>query len=216
MAGEEKMNQQATEGQENLQQTPGEEGQNQELQEAKKQIEELTRRLEKAEQTLTSPEYLEFLAWKKNPQKQSPKTQVPEEEEEEVDWDSMTQSEFAKYFGKKIMNQIRAEVEGMIGNVAKQVEVQEARADVERTAAKYPDFWNYRSQMQRLAQQYPHLTAEQAYILAKYEKQAKAEVSQPKAPQTPQQKPSTPSAVKREDLDLNEALNEAYKQVFQE
>jgi len=177
----------------------------------------LTRRLEKAEQTLTSPEYLEFLAWKKNPQKEKPKAPpLEEEEDEEVDWDSMTQSEFAKYFGKKIMKQIRAEVEGMIGNVAKQVEVQEARADVERTAAKYPDFWNYRSQMQRLAQQYPYLTAEQAYILAKYERQAKAEATQPKVPQTPQQKPSTPSAVKREDLDLNEALNEAYKQVFQE
>lgn len=93
-----------------------------------------------------------------------PAPQQPQEEE--PDWDTMSNKEVAHYLMSRIGSKVGEIMQKTVGPVQSQVEADRVARDIQATSTKYPDFWDYREKMVSIAERHPTLTAEEAYHLA--------------------------------------------------
>jgi hypothetical protein len=153
-----------------------------EVAELKNQLKAAQDRISQYEQMLLDPAYLEFLAT------QGIDTKGRKVEQQQVDLDNMSQKDLVEY----ILASVKGLINEAITPLKQEATVNAAVAQVKEAAAKYPDFWEYRDEMIRLAKMHPSLTAEEAYHLAK----AKT-ASRPKRPSKPAETPTGGAQMKR-------------------
>ncbi|RLF28926.1 MAG: hypothetical protein DRN14_03310, partial [Thermoplasmata archaeon] len=130
------------------------------LHEAKSQLEA---KLEEYESELLSDEYLE---WKERGKGEP----SGKEEEEEIDLDTASAKDIIKYVEKKYKGDLESaieEISGKLDETEERVGLALARIDIELTALKHPDFWEYKDRMQKLAEENPTWSAEKCYKQAK-------------------------------------------------
>lgn len=163
--------------------------------------EDTRRKADEMERMILDPEYAEFMTERKNGKKDAEKK--VDEEDEEADLDGMTPKQLTKYMLGEVQKMIHKEVSPLQSNI----EVDKAMQDIERTAAKHEDFWDYKESMYNLAKSNPKLSAEQCYVLAKATTQAK-----PKRPATASETPSSRSGgEKPRPKGLSSAFDIAWK-----
>ena len=186
------------------------------LQEAKAQLEG---KLSEYEQELLSDDYLE---WKNRGRG------VEEGEEAEVEgfnFDEATPKEIVSYLEKKYkgdLEKVVGELSGKIGEMEEKIGLALAQIDIELTSQKYPDFWDYRDRIIKIAEENPTWNAERCYKQAKMEvlleqEQKRKEMAK-KAEQERKllsEKGGVPPIVTAEkEISEEEAAKIAYKMVF--
>lgn len=125
-------------------------------------------RAAKAEGALLDPSYVDYIATKaagKNAKTDPNNGNGKGGEKKEVKAGDLTPEEFEAQLDAKADEKIAKAIDP----VKQALLTKQALDDVKETAAKYPDFWEYQKEMTELAKQYPNLSAERAYKLAKAE-----------------------------------------------
>jgi hypothetical protein len=155
--------------------------------ELKAQLKALQDKISQYEQMLLDPAYLEFLAIRDVDTK-GKSLATKETQQQEVDLDSMSNKDLVEY----ILSSVRGMLNQTIVPLKQEAQVTAAMQQVKEAAAKYPDFWDYRDEMIRLARAHPTLTAEEAYHLAK----SRANRA-PRKPSKPAEAPTGGAQMKR-------------------
>lgn len=109
------------------------------------------------ERLLLDPAYLDFLAGPRSA------TAPAQQQQQQVDFDSMTNKELVEYMYRTMQGEINRNVVPLSQNQ----QLVETKNQVVAAAAKYQDFWDYKGDMVSLARANPALSAEDAYLLAK-------------------------------------------------
>ena len=149
-----------------------------ELDSLKSAYRELERRQAAQDDTLLSPEYLDFLASKEGP-KSATETQTIQSEQDlgEIDFDSMSPKELYDQIVKDIntgyqksLDQARSEVGQNLSELTKAHAIAQVQHDLEITKIKHPDLdqrlrddEGYLDQFYRKAQENPNWRAERVY-----------------------------------------------------
>ena len=89
-----------------------------------------------------------------------------EREEEPPDFTMMEPAQISSWIGNKIKDEVGKIVKEQITPLRTQVTSDATKADIKTTAKKYPDFWDYQSEMVAFAERHPTLNAEEVYLLA--------------------------------------------------
>lgn len=114
-------------------------------------------------------------------QEQEQHQEVKELSEQELE--SMSRSDLLKYiehrFGS-LVNQHLQPLQERVEQTSTTTERDRIQRQVNEAANKHPDFWEWRDEMQGLVQQYPDLTPEDLYTLAKTRNPEKAQQLQQK------------------------------------
>ena len=176
---------------------------------------ELEQKLGEYEGELLSEDYLK---WKEGKSQQQPR-------EGELDFETASTKEIVDYLEKKH----KADLESAVNELSSRLEETQdklalalARLDVEMTALRHPDFWNYKDKIQKLAEQNPSWSAEKCYkqakIEAKLEEEEKAAKEREKAEKErkvlSEKGGIPPSAMQGKQLSPEEAAELAYRTVF--
>ena len=96
-------------------------------------------------------------------------TNANEPEEEELDEDeleAMTRAEFSKLQQDKLLKAVEKQLGPSLESVKRDITAMRAQSEIERVAAKYPDFWDHKDVMYKIAQENPSIDAESAYAKA--------------------------------------------------
>lgn len=179
MASEEAMSGENGEGAGESTQTSGDlESLRGELESLKSANRELERRQSAQDDTLLSPEYLDFLASKEgNRAYNETQTSLSEPDIKEIDFDSMTPKELYDQVVKdvnagyqKSLDQARSEVGQNLNELAKAHAIAQVQHDLELTKMKHPDLdqrlredEGYLDQFYKKAQENPNWRAERVY-----------------------------------------------------
>src|SRR5205807_4154692 len=135
------------------------------------------------ERLLLDPAYLEYIAGSGGTGKgrrEAARAVGRQAGDDKNDFEAMSQKELVDY----ILQTVRGEVRQAVVPVAQEAQFREMQSQVKEASGKYPDFWDYKEDMVKLAKQHPTLTAEQAYHLAKG-----AGTVKPKRPARPTEAP---------------------------
>lgn len=84
--------------------------------------------------------------------------------------DEMDNKELLDWLVNEVTDLVKGEVEPVreeVTNIKQETTNQRYEQQIREAAEKYPDFWQYANDMERIAQNVEGITAEQAYILAK-------------------------------------------------
>lgn len=125
---------------------------------------------------LTSPEYADFLATKANPKgggngKGKETITDADRAKFEEKLSGMSRAEFAAFIRDAVKTEVIAEVkEVYFTPLAQAVTSERTRQEVEAAVKEFPDFFDYREEMTKLAESNPSLNAKQVYHLAKANK----------------------------------------------
>lgn len=122
---------------------------------------------DKLQNELYTPDYLQYIADKEK------KTNTPQPKKEQIDFEKMNMGEIVGHIKEEVGNAISASQEttkGEIDKLGKLVEAIIVSGDVDKAAAKYADFYDYREDMANLSKKNPQLGAIQLYQLAKFGK----------------------------------------------
>lgn len=115
----------------------------------------------RVEERLLDPTYVEFLTTRMGGGERP--AGKPEPKPEEPDFDAMT--------GKQLVQHILGQVQQIVTRGVQTVQGETAHDRsvrvINETAARHPDFWEYRETLEQFAQVYPNLHPEHAYLLAK-------------------------------------------------
>ena len=135
---------------------------------------ELQQRVRDLEAYLLDPNFIEFMRSKVGDPPAKPAGTPAKGGEPE--WDKLSPAELA--------TALLAEVNKLIQNAVQPVKaesaVRAAQAQVKEAEGKYPDFWQYKTEMVELAQKNPTLSVDDCYKLAKARM-----VKRPAAPKPP-------------------------------
>jgi hypothetical protein len=88
---------------------------------------------------------------------------------EEEDIDSFTPSQLYKKIVSDVdakMTSLSKQATDAINKIVESITMEQVRRDVQETAARYPDFWNYQKEMHAIALKHPELSAEEVYKIA--------------------------------------------------
>jgi len=184
------------------------------LKEAKSDLE---RKLDQADKELLSDDYLKF--------KES-KGKLSHSVDKEIDLDTATSKEIAQYFSEKYKGDLDKAINGIVEKFSQQEErigMAMAQIDIEMTAIKHPDFYEYKDRIKELGKENPTWGAEKLYKQAKLEAKAEAE-EKAKLEREKEEKERKvwsekgdglpPGAVKDKQLTKEEAAEIAYRQAF--
>ena len=160
-----------------------------------------------------------------------PEPRKEEEKEPELDeekLESLSNKELVELVLGMAEERVTKRLEERLGRLEETIVRTELRRQIDETAKKYPDFWNYKDEMYALSQQNPFLTPEQLYWLAKTQKLG-PQALQPQQPtqqqtQQPQrrsvpfggEKPGISTNVKEEKKygSFKDAASEAWDEIF--
>ncbi len=122
--------------------------------------------------------------------KQTQQTPAPEKEVPETlpDFEEMTNKELALWMVNKLGDKIDKTISSKVSPVLEQSELERATRDIDQTARKYQDYFDYRDEMINIAKRHPSLNAEEVYRLAKGDKEAVAKSVTQRMKQKVQQK----------------------------
>ena len=114
------------------------------------------------EQTMLSPEFLEFQAKKARGGEAEPPVK-PGDQPADIDWDSMTNAEMAQ----TITGLVAKEVQKAITPIQQQSDHADIKAQIQEAAAALPDFWDYKDAMAQLAERMPNSSPKTLYYIVK-------------------------------------------------
>jgi len=160
--------------------------------ESKQQLEQKQKELDEAKLAVLDPDYLNYLDSKKaGGSAKAPKAGQDKTDElfGDIDPDeleSMPRSKFMKLTVKKAAEAMKSapvfdQIKQDLGKIRVTVGDVQAWAEVQDAKAKYPDFWEYREDMQRIVRGNDALTIEDAYKLAKQNRKLEKEKSEKEA-----------------------------------
>lgn len=174
-----------------------------------KKIAELSTRLEEVGKTLLSPEYAEFLASKAKAGEKPPAT----DEERKAfiaKLDEMPRAQLVAFIRDAVIQEVR---QTMFDPLVKATISREAQSQVAKCAADHPDFEEVKPEMIKVAQQYPGISAEDAYQLAKTRKGGTSEPDRrthtpPRPAETTSGRPASPKP--KQNVTFTEAFDQAF------
>lgn len=143
------------------------------LAEKEQELDRLRGELDKAKGLILDPKYQEWLVAQAADKAEKRLERSREKEREDQDADKelerMTPKQFKEALKAELREEFRAELESRVSPVEQSAAVKDAVRDVERCREKFEDYDAYRPDMMKIAQEYPTITAEKAYLLAKAE-----------------------------------------------
>jgi hypothetical protein len=159
-------------------------------------ITQLQADLQKANQELLTPEYLEFLDSKKTPKPTQAQQKVAEglEDLSTGDIDKMTNSQLVAHITRAVGEQSKAEKQELvkeIGNLRVALQSMSAEKELAEVRATYSDFDDYKDEIGRILKSEggQNMTFEHAYRVAKSLAQEKSDgKDDPKKPDAPSHK----------------------------
>src|SRR5262245_33411019 len=113
------------------------------------------------EKLLLDPVFLQYLSAKQSGT--LPVDGQPKAPQKVADFDAMSNTEIVDY----VLRTMSGMLAQAVVPVQQQTQFDHLKADVEKAAAKYPDFWDYQDEMIRIGKTHTTLSAEEAYHLAK-------------------------------------------------
>lgn len=177
--------------------------------------------LSKAQSLLLDPAYQEWLAAKAGDKAaraiERKAEKAEKDKENEVDYSKLSPKQFKDLLKQELREEMKAELEARVVPVEQTAAVEKAVAQVKECRAKYDDFDEYKDDMMRIAQEYPTITAEKAYKLAKAENPTKAEAFTKKkaaAAETPNSLDSTKIVRQPTEKGFPTAFKAAWKKSF--
>jgi len=186
-----------------------------EVAELQQQLQQAEGNRKKLEAMLLDPSYVEFIATRtKGGVKEKPEGKAAEDE---PDFDAMSTKDLVKFLDGRWEQRVSELVKGVREESAHDRSVRV----INETAGRHADFWEYRETLEQIAQAYPNLHPEHAYLLAKQlPKPAKAAAAreevaaavEPRA--TPSERPSNANRSTRVPAAANgaDAFKKAWKQ----
>lgn len=148
--------------------------------------EKTKKELDEARLVTLSPEYLEFQEYKQGKGKRPPadddKGKATEVDGTELE--SMSRKKFATLITDNVVKNIMAELEPHVKKLnatSQMAEKLAAQMEVNKCAAKYKDFWDFKDDMYKLVNANTNLSVEEAYKLAKQNKKIAKDEDEAKA-----------------------------------
>lgn len=180
--------------------------------------EDLERKVEEYESELLSPDYL---SWR---DRRSKGDDVGEKEDE-IDLETASSADIVRFVEKKYKGDLKGVQEEMlkkVDEINEKLGMAMARIDVELTALKHNDFWEYAKEIQKIANENPTWSAEKCYKQAKLEAKMKEEekLEEEKKRAEEERRIVTekggvpPSLVKERELTPEEAAEIGYRAAF--
>lgn len=111
------------------------------------------------EQTVLSPEFIEFQAGKKRGGTQ----QQPPQQPDVPDYDGMTNTELVQAVVKNVVG----EVQKLVAPMQKTTVETDIKLQLQEAAKEHPDFWDYKDAMAKLADRMPDATPKTLYFIVK-------------------------------------------------
>jgi len=184
-----------------------------ELEEAKARAAAAEAKVAEVMKVITSPEYAEFLASRAKPKQAAPAPQQMDVAKLEERLNNMSRIEFAAFLRDAIKQETLEEVKNVYFTpLAQAVTTERTRQEVEAAAREFPDYFDYREEMIKLAEANPSLNARQVYFLAKAQRSAagvKPPVRKPGG-ELPAGRPPT-AAKEKTNLTAQEAIEKAFE-----
>jgi hypothetical protein len=163
---------------------------------ANKKVAEMGDRITELTDTLISPDFLKG--------QQKPTVEEGEKEPSEEDLENMSRKDYANH----IVNKTIGAVGVVISNLVQRQEFFETKKAQDDTITKYPDYWDYKSEMIGLSKRYPGVSPEDIYLIACGKKNPPVKPPVPKA--TPSEKPGITTEFKDKKLSAKEAADIAW------
>lgn len=82
------------------------------------------------------------------------------------DLDTFTNRELADYILQAVGSSVQKYVKDSVTPIASRVDTERVSRDIQETATKHQDFWDYREKMIEISTRHPSLSAEEVYFLA--------------------------------------------------
>ncbi len=179
-------------------------------------------KLRRSDEDLYSENYLTFL--KEQDKKKQPQSEfmsggrLSDYSEEEIQ--NMPISKLTKLMVGEVLNVVKGEEDKKITRAEadrRKKKVEDARAEIKKFAADYPDFWNYAAEIDKLADKNPNLNTKQLYVLAGgklKEKEPPTEKRETK-PTPPNTRATVEAGVKQSDKNLSrrEIIRQEYQKL---
>lgn len=178
-------------------------------------IQELTEKVSRYEQLVVTPEYQAFLA-QRGQQAQPQRREYSDDEKAKFQekLNSMSRAEFAAFVRDLTVETVKEQMFLPIQSAMVTEKVKDQIVDV---STKFPDFWDYRTEMINISNSNPTLNAEQVYHLAKAGRASAPAATQAKPPARKPggETPSGPPATRTEktSTDFTAAFETAFKKV---
>lgn len=179
-------------------------------------IAELQARVAEVSKILVSPEYAEFLAAKAAGKPASRPAGAPSSAEIqalEEKLQGMTRAQFAAWIRDNVKQEVMEETKQQLWSPLMQAVISDkTQRDIQAAEKQYPDFWEHKEAMAKIAEANPSLNVQQVYHLAKANAPAKPNVRPPvktpggALPGGPQAAPKP-----KTNVTAQEALEEAYR-----
>jgi len=200
----------------------------------KGELEDSKTRLTEAQRAMTDPDYLEWVADKRRREAAGDdgedkgrrdgkgKSSGEALDLTKIDWEELSKKELAALIVRVLradFQGIAQDIEGEFGKLGDEVENVKTAIDIDRVAAKYPDFWDMKDEILDIARKNPNITVLAAYKQVKGDQFVSGKIK-PDAEDkrhrrgTEQERPGgiTPRATKSsKKKSLDEALDDAFE-----
>ena len=171
-----------------------------ELEKEKKDKGTLQKEMDNLRLEVLDPDYMAFKESKNKPESKKPAVEVDTNELE-----NMPRAKFVDLIVDKVSTAITPKLEQELGKVKQGLQNVMADREVDKCAAKYKDFWDYKQDMLGLVKQNDALRVEDAYKLAKQNRKLeKDEEEQKVAAKAASEKPGGPSAPSMQAKDFKD------------
>lgn len=171
-----------------------------ELDAANEKVAKMAERIDELTNTLISPDFLKREA---KPAAEAGKKEVTEE-----DLENMSRKEYAAHIANSTVDAVGV----LVSNLVQRQEFFETKKAQDDTITKYPDYWDYKTEMIGLSKQYPGVSPEDIYLIACGKKNPPVKPPVPKA--TPSEKPGITTEFKDKKLSADEAAKIAWERTM--
>ena len=163
---------------------------------ANEKVAKMAERIDELTNTLLSPDFLK--------RESKPAAEAGKKELSEEDLENMSRKEYAAHIANTTVDAVGV----LVSNLVQRQEFFETKKAQDDTISKYPDYWDYKTEMIGLSKQYPGVSPEDVYLIACGKKNPPKKSPVPTA--TPSEKPGITTEFKDKKLSADEAAKIAW------
>ena len=171
-----------------------------ELDAANEKVAKMAERIDELTNTLISPDFLK--------RESKPAAEAGKKELSEEDLENMSRKEYAAHIASTTVDAVGV----LVSNLVQRQEFFETKKAQDDTITKYPDYWDYKTEMIGLSKQYPGVSPEDIYLIACGKKNPPKKPPVPTA--TSSEKPGITTEFKDKKLSADEAAKIAWERTM--